>query len=106
MAGYNNANNNNNKEHNGRCGPIKVPRGIKYQIIEDSSFSKVKETDTYIKSDHTRESDLEYYERRYYKNLKDDYCKLKISDSIYRCPFCYNKDYSFTDILRHASITL
>ncbi|XP_045821963.1 uncharacterized protein LOC123914841 [Trifolium pratense] len=58
---------------------------------------------TYIKSEHTRgESDLEYYERRYYKRLKDDYYEFKISDSTYRCPFCYNKDYSLSDLLRHA----
>jgi hypothetical protein len=35
--------------------------------------------------------------------LKDDYYKIEISDSIYRCPFCYNKDYSLSDLLRHAS---
>jgi len=58
---------------------------------------------TYQKSEHTRESDLEYYERRYYNKLKDDYHKFKISDSIYRCPFCYNKDYFLTNLLRHAS---
>jgi hypothetical protein len=57
----------------------------------------------YKKSEHTRESDLEYYERRYYNKLKDDSYNFKISDSIYRCPFCYNKDYSLTDHLRHAS---
>jgi len=57
----------------------------------------------YRKSEHTRESDLEYYEGRYYKDFKDDYYKFKISDSIYRCPFCYNKDYSLTKLLRHAS---
>jgi hypothetical protein len=57
----------------------------------------------YKKSKHTHESDLEYYERRYYKKLKDDYYNFKISDSIYRCPFCYNKDYTLTDLLRHAS---
>ncbi|CAI8592332.1 unnamed protein product [Vicia faba] len=57
----------------------------------------------YRKSDRTRESDLEYYERRYYNNLKDDYYKLEVSDSTFRCPFCFNKDYySLTDLLRHA----
>jgi hypothetical protein len=57
----------------------------------------------YRKSEHTREYDLEYYERRYYNKLKDDYYNFKISDSIYCCPFCYNEDYSLTDLLRHAS---
>jgi len=54
-------------------------------------------------SKHTRESDLEYCERRYYTKLKDDYYRFKISDSMYRCPFCYYNDYSLTDLLRHAS---
>lgn len=55
---------------------------------------------------HTHDSDYEYYESRYYEDLKDDYYKdkLKISDSRYRCPFCYNKDYySLSELLRHAS---
>ncbi|KAL5082521.1 hypothetical protein RYX36_010942 [Vicia faba] len=50
------------------------------------------------------ESDLEYYQRRYFLELKDDYHKLEISDSAFRCPFCFNKDYySLTELLRHAS---
>jgi len=60
----------------------------------------------YKKSERTSESDLEYYKRRYYEDLKDDYYKekLKISDSTFRCPFCYNKDYySLSELLRHAS---
>ncbi|PNY14622.1 cingulin-like protein 1-like [Trifolium pratense] len=56
------------------------------------------------KSEHTRESDLQYYERRYYNHLKDGYYRLKISGSTYRCPFCNNKDYySLSELLRHAS---
>ncbi|KAK2424965.1 protein INVOLVED IN DE NOVO [Trifolium repens] len=55
-------------------------------------------------SQHTRESDLEYYEHRYYNDLKDDYYRLKLSGSTYRCPFCNNKDYdSLSELLRHAS---
>ncbi|CAK8536085.1 unnamed protein product [Lathyrus sativus] len=52
-----------------------------------------------------RKSDLEYYRRRYFLDLKDDYYhKLQISDSTFRCPFCFHKDYySLTDLLRHAS---
>ncbi|CAL5200158.1 unnamed protein product [Lathyrus oleraceus] len=58
----------------------------------------------YRKSQHTRESDLKYYQRRYFNELKDDYYKLEIYDSIIRCPFCLNKDYySLSDLLRHAS---
>ncbi|KAI5447049.1 hypothetical protein KIW84_014772 [Lathyrus oleraceus] len=58
----------------------------------------------YKKSQHTRESDLKYYQHRYFNELKDDYYKLEIYDSIIRCPFCLNKDYySVSDLLRHAS---
>lgn len=58
----------------------------------------------YRKSEYKRESDLEYYERRYYNDLKDDYYKFKISISKYRCPFCNNKkDYTLNELLRHAS---
>ncbi|XP_058748346.1 factor of DNA methylation 4-like [Vicia villosa] len=60
----------------------------------------------YRKSERTEfnDLDLEYYERRYYNNLKDDHYKLEVSDSTFRCPFCFNKDYySLTDLLRHAS---
>ncbi|XP_058776998.1 protein INVOLVED IN DE NOVO 2-like [Vicia villosa] len=56
------------------------------------------------KTEHTRESDLDYYQRRYSEELKDNYHKLQISDATFRCPFCLNKDYySLTDLLRHAS---
>jgi len=57
----------------------------------------------YQKSEHIRESNLKYYEHRYYNKLKDDYYQIKTSDSIYRCSFCYNIYYSLTDLLRHAS---
>jgi pyruvate-formate lyase-activating enzyme len=47
---------------------------------------------------------LEYYEHRYYNDLKDGYYRLKLSGSTYRCPFCNNKDYdSLSELLRHAS---
>ncbi|KAK2400521.1 XH/XS domain-containing protein [Trifolium repens] len=90
----NNNNNRNNKNRNNREGepiPVIWVRNNKHIVV------------MYKKSEHTHESDLEYYERRYYNKLKDDYYNFKISDSIYRCPFCYNKDYSLTDLLRHAS---
>ncbi|PNY03896.1 putative LRR receptor-like protein kinase [Trifolium pratense] len=86
-------NNHNNNNPNKRGEPILVirVRNNKHTIV------------MYRKSEHTRESDLEYYERRYYNKLKDDYYKFKISDSTYRCPFCYTKYYSLTDLLIHAS---
>jgi len=86
-------NNNNNNNPNKGGGEISVIR------VRNKNHT----IDTYRKSEYTRESDLEYCERRYYKKLKDDYYKFKISDSIYCCLFCYNKDYSLTDQLRHAS---
>ena len=78
----NNNNNNINRNNPNRGGgPIPVIR-----VHNNNNHI----TDTYRKLEHTRESDLEYYELRYYKKLKDDYYKFKISDLIYRCPFCYN----------------
>ncbi|CAH8382353.1 unnamed protein product [Eruca vesicaria subsp. sativa] len=51
----------------------------------------------------TRElDDLQY---RYYFEMKDGTRKVKISDSLFRCPFCYidhKRDYNFDDLLRHA----
>ncbi|CAJ2660908.1 unnamed protein product [Trifolium pratense] len=56
------------------------------------------------KSEHIYESDFDYYQDRYYSDLKDGYCRLKISGSTYRCPFCDNKDYySLSELQRHAS---
>ena len=92
----NNANNNYNnniKNPNGRGEPIPVIR------VRNKNPTIVM----HRKSEHTRESDLKYYKRRCYNKLKNDYYRFKISDSIYCCPFCYNKDYSLTDLLRHAS---
>jgi hypothetical protein len=79
---HNNRNNGDNNRINLNWGgePIPVIR------VRNNNHTNV----VYKKSVHTCESDLEYY-------------NFKISDSIYRCPFCYNKDYSLTDLLRHAS---
>ncbi|KAG4380911.1 hypothetical protein AAZX31_15G036800 [Glycine max] len=53
--------------------------------------------------ERVRESDFEYYEREYYKDLKSDYYKLKISKSSYKCPFCQDKrEYSLNELLKHA----
>jgi len=92
ITNNNNINNNRNDPNRGG-GPIPVIR------VRNNNHTVI----TYQKSEHICESDLEYYERRYYNKLKDDYYKFKISYSIYRCPFCYNKDYCLTDLLRHAS---
>lgn len=54
--------------------------------------------------ERVRESDFDYYERVYYKDLKNDYYKFKISKSSYRCPFCMDQqDYSLNELLKHAS---
>ena len=89
----NNANNNNRNNPTRGGEPIPVIR----------VFNNIPTIVTYRKSKYANEYDLEYYERRYYTKLKDDYYQFEISDSIYRCPFCYNKDYSLTNLLRHAS---
>lgn len=50
--------------------------------------------------------ELEDLEYRYYSDMKDGTRKVKISESLYRCPFCYRdrkRDYQFDDLLRHAS---
>ncbi|ESQ35441.1 hypothetical protein EUTSA_v10006952mg [Eutrema salsugineum] len=47
--------------------------------------------------------DLEY---RYYSEMKDGTRKVKVSESLFRCPFCYRdrkRDYRFEDLRRHAS---
>ncbi|CAA7039322.1 unnamed protein product [Microthlaspi erraticum] len=48
--------------------------------------------------------DMEY---RYYSDMKDGYREVKISDSVFRCPFCYRdrkRDYHrIEELLRHAS---
>ncbi|KAK2643022.1 hypothetical protein Ddye_024785 [Dipteronia dyeriana] len=52
------------------------------------------------------ESDLEEYEYRQYRKLKKEYLEVKISNSVYRCPFCYRKrkrDYRLEELIEHAS---
>jgi len=94
-----NNNDNNNNTTNNRNNPNRGGGSISVIRVLNNNHTIV----TYRKSEHSHESDLEYYERRYYIKLKDDYYKFKISGSIYRCLFCYNKDYSLTDLLIHAS---
>ncbi|KAK7260562.1 hypothetical protein RIF29_26711 [Crotalaria pallida] len=43
------------------------------------------------------------YKDRYYKDLKRNYYKIRISDSSYQCPFCVGKvDYPLSEISEHA----
>ncbi|GLT62730.1 hypothetical protein SLA2020_353440 [Shorea laevis] len=51
-------------------------------------------------------SELAEYEDKYYKELKRGSLKIQVSDSMYRCPYCYReskKDYLFEELLRHAA---
>ncbi|KAI3423655.1 XS domain-containing protein [Psidium guajava] len=53
-----------------------------------------------------RRSELEEYEDRYYQELKGHSIRIKVSDLLYKCPYCRSaqrRDYLFEDLLRHAS---
>ena len=66
----NNISNNNNRNNpNSGGGPTPVVR------VRNHNHT----THIYKKSEHTRESDLEYYEGRYYNKLKDDYCNIPLN---------------------------
>ncbi|KAF2311832.1 hypothetical protein GH714_026958 [Hevea brasiliensis] len=47
---------------------------------------------------------LEDYKYKYYKDLTRGTIKIKISNSAYRCPYCFGKkgDYLFEELLQHA----
>ena len=64
---YNNANNNNN--NNNINNPNRGGEPISVIRVRNNNPAIV----TYRKSKYANESDLEYYERRYYTRLKDDY---------------------------------
>ncbi|GMI86246.1 INVOLVED IN DE NOVO 2, RNA-DIRECTED DNA METHYLATION 12 [Hibiscus trionum] len=52
------------------------------------------------------ESEIEEYEDKSYKKLKDGNYKIKVSHEKYNCPFCPKKkkqDYLYKDLLQHAS---
>ncbi|CAN8293710.1 unnamed protein product [Cochlearia groenlandica] len=54
---------------------------------------------------YTRE-ELEDMEYRYYSDLKDGTRKVKISESLFTCPFCYRdrkREYHYEDLRRHVS---
>ena len=62
----NNANNNSNNNNNNRNNPNKGGEPIPIIRVRNNNHTIY----TYIKSEHTREYDLEYYERRYYTKLR------------------------------------
>ncbi|KAI3694629.1 hypothetical protein L1987_77597 [Smallanthus sonchifolius] len=48
--------------------------------------------------------EFEEYKRRYYKELRDNRFKDRLSKKIVRCPFCPDsRDYNYNDLLRHAN---
>ncbi|KAF9617211.1 hypothetical protein IFM89_035093 [Coptis chinensis] len=52
------------------------------------------------------ESEIEDYEAKAYKELKDGKFKVKISDEVFRCPFCQGKkkqSHRYKELLQHAS---
>ncbi|KAJ7980848.1 factor of DNA methylation 1-like [Quillaja saponaria] len=58
------------------------------------------------KSQDFSDSELEDYKYRYYEDLKKGRHTVKVSNSVYRCPFCPGKrkqDYLFKELLQHAS---
>jgi len=61
---------------------------------------------SYRSKQNVSEIELENYEYKYYNELKKGSHRVKISDSVYRCPYCpgkRNPDYLFKELLRHAS---
>ncbi|KAK3017534.1 hypothetical protein RJ639_007209 [Escallonia herrerae] len=52
------------------------------------------------------DSELKDYKYRYYNELRDGKVKVRISDRIYKCPYCPDKrkeEYAYRELLRHAS---
>lgn len=51
--------------------------------------------------------EMEDMEYRYYGEMKDGTRKVRISEFLFRCPFCYRdrkRDYEYESLLRHASV--
>ncbi|XP_040992288.1 factor of DNA methylation 4-like [Juglans microcarpa x Juglans regia] len=64
---------------------------------------------TYRSEKDIIETELEYYEYKYYNELKKGRPKVKFSDLVYRCPYCPGKckqDYLFKELLQHASAVI
>ncbi|XP_018823277.1 factor of DNA methylation 4-like isoform X3 [Juglans regia] len=64
---------------------------------------------TYRSEKDISETELEYYEYKYYNELKKGRPKVKFSDLVYRCPYCPGKskqDYLFKELLQHASAVI
>ncbi|KAK3020254.1 hypothetical protein RJ639_045578, partial [Escallonia herrerae] len=58
------------------------------------------------KRSDSSDSELKDYKYRYYNELRDGKVKVRISDRIYKCPYCPDKrkeEYAYGELLRHAS---
>ncbi|KAG6760067.1 hypothetical protein POTOM_036568 [Populus tomentosa] len=50
-----------------------------------------------------RESEFYEYEERHYKDLKKEIIRVRVSGSVYKCPYCHGRDYHLRELLQHAS---
>lgn len=56
--------------------------------------------------DEYSDSELEEYKYKYYKDLRDGRERVRISENIFRCPYCYEKrwkEYNYKELHSHAS---
>lgn len=56
--------------------------------------------------DDYSDPELEDYKYRYYKELRDGKERVRVSENIFRCPYCYDKrwnEYDYKELHRHAS---
>ncbi|KAJ6772573.1 FACTOR OF DNA METHYLATION 4 [Salix koriyanagi] len=51
-----------------------------------------------------RESEFYEYEDRHYKDLKKERIRVRVSGSVYKCPYCHGRDYHLRELLQHASV--
>ena len=51
-----------------------------------------------------RESEFYEYEDRHYKDLKNERIRVRVSGSVYKCPYCHGRDYHLRELLQHASV--
>ncbi|XP_028552386.1 factor of DNA methylation 5 isoform X2 [Dendrobium catenatum] len=52
------------------------------------------------------DSEIDVYATNFYQQLKSEELKVKVTDNIYRCPFCHKKktqNYKYKDLLQHAT---
>lgn len=50
-----------------------------------------------------RESEFYEYEERHYEDLKKERIRVRVSGSVYKCPYCHGRDYHLRELLQHAS---